>query len=83
MKKSTTRTLVVTMIAAASFGSFVFLNTVGSNVATPSSDKTIEMQSNELEKELQKQVKEVDVSLPDIMLLEKVIKIGKRFLPAS
>lgn len=83
MKKLTTRTLLVALMVAASLGSYVYLNTVAPSVTTPSSDEIIDVQPNELEEELQEQAKEVDVSLPDVMLLQKVIKIGKRFLPAS
>lgn len=83
MKKLTTRTLLVALMVAASLGSYVYLNTVTPSVATPSSDETIDVQSNELKEEIQEQAKEVEVSLPDVMLLQKVIKIGKRFLPAS
>ncbi|MBK7873311.1 MAG: hypothetical protein IPJ74_22890 [Saprospiraceae bacterium] len=80
MKKSTTRTVLVTLIAVASLGSYVFLNTAA-GVTTPSSDVPFEIQSNELKEEINEHIKEVN--LPDVMLLEQIIKIGKRFLPAS
>lgn len=83
MKKLTTRTLLVALMVAASLGSYVYLNTLTPSVTTPSSDETIDVQSNELKEEIQEQAKEVEVSLPDVMLLQKVIEIGKRFLPAS
>lgn len=77
MKKSTARTTIIALIAAASLGSYVYLNTV-----EPCCDEedpsgiTLELQS-----ELEEQAK--SIKLPDVMLIEKVIEIGKRFIPAS
>ncbi|HMN88623.1 MAG TPA: hypothetical protein PKD70_00805 [Saprospiraceae bacterium] len=81
MKKSNARYLVVVLIAVSSLGSYVYLNTVAPST-TLSTSKPTRMEAPQ--KEHREELKNApDVSLPDLMLLEKVINIGKRFLPAS
>ncbi len=78
MRKVTTRTVVVLLLAAMSLSSYIFLNTVTPNSSTPSSDEQVESESNELEK-----LQNVDAVLPDVLLLKKIYEVGKRILPAS
>ncbi|HMO38387.1 MAG TPA: hypothetical protein PKC76_03745 [Saprospiraceae bacterium] len=81
MKKSTARTLVITLVAAASLSSYVYLNTVASVITAPATGKSLELPVKEVKEKSAEEHREV--SLPDVILLEKMIKIGKRFLPAS
>lgn len=78
MRKVTTRTVVVMLLAAMSLSSYIFLNTVTTNSSTPSSDDKNAIETKEL-KPLQK----VDAVLPDVLLLKKIYEVGKRILPAS
>jgi len=78
-KLVTTRTVVVLLLATMSLGSYVFLNTVAPNSSAPTADDKIETEA----KDLKALENNVDAVLPDIMLLKKVIEVGKRILPAS
>lgn len=78
-KVLTTRTVVVLLLATMSLGSYVFLNTVSPNSAAPSLEEKIEAEA----KELKALENNVDAVLPDVLLLKKVVEIGKRILPAS
>lgn len=77
MSKSTTRTVVVLALATISLSSYIFLNTVAPNTSS-SSDLESEETKNEV-----KALENVESALPDVMLLKKVIEVGKRILPAS
>lgn len=81
MKKSTARTLVIALVAVASLSSYVYLNTVASVITVPATGKSLELPVKDMKEKSPEERSEV--SLPDILLLEKMIKIGKRFLPAS
>lgn len=78
MRKSTTRTVVVLLLVSTSLGSYIFLNTVSPKSVEPSSDEQTEQKANEL-----KALENVDAVLPDVMLLKKIIEVGKRIVPAS
>lgn len=78
MRKVTTRTVVVLLLASMSLVSYIYLNTVASNSSAPSPDDQSEAEAKEL-----KALEEVEATLPDVMLLKKVIEVGKRILPAS
>jgi hypothetical protein len=78
MKKLTTRAVVVLLLVTTSVGSYVFLNTVAPDSSTSTSDEKTEVETNEL-----KALENVEATLPDAMLLKKVIEVGKRILPAS
>ncbi|MFN7115909.1 MAG: hypothetical protein ACK4TA_03870 [Saprospiraceae bacterium] len=77
MRKVTTRTVVVMLLATMSLSSYVFLNTVTPKSSTPANDK-VESEANEL-----KALENVDIMLPDVMLLKKIYEVGKRIVPAS
>ena len=79
MKKITTRTVLLALLAAASLASYIYLNTstaVESNELIP-----LGQSSSELLEDIDKPEREI--VLPDIHLLKKVVESGKRFLPAS
>lgn len=73
MKKSPTRTVLLGLIIAASFSSYLFL----SNMA-PDVDLIDEpaIYSEELEEPSES-------VLPELLLLKKVIEAGKQLIPAS
>ena len=77
-KVFTTRTVLLLFLAVMSLGSYVFLNTVTLHSSTPDSAGSSKTEVNEL-----KALDNVDVALPDVLLLKKVIEVGKRILPAS
>ncbi len=81
MKKLNARTLVIALVAAASLSSYVYLNTVASVITVPAAGKSLELPATDMKEKSSEERPEV--SLPDVLLLEKMIKIGKRFLPAS
>lgn len=78
MKKLTTRTIVVLFLVGMSFSSYIFLNTVTPNVTTPAAHVKSEVEQNEL-----KALENVEMVLPDLMLLKSVFEVGKRIIPAS
>lgn len=78
MRKLTARTVVVFLLATMSLGSYIYLNTVTPNSDPLPSDNKLEAEVKELES-----LENVDAGLPDILLLKKVIEIGKRIVPAS
>lgn len=77
-KVFTTRTVLLLFLAVMSLGSYIFLNTVTPHSSTPDLDESSNTEVNEL-----KALDNVDVALPDVLLLKKVIEVGKRILPAS
>ncbi len=83
MKKSTiVRTLFIAVLITASLGSFVFLNTIGASIISTDAAKQGNTEQRSVESK-EKQLKELEVRLPDVMLLEQLIKIAKRLTPAS
>lgn len=78
MKKLTTRAVVVLLLVTTSAGSYIFLNTVTPHSSNAASEEKTEAEMHEL-----KALENVDAVLPDVMLLKKVIEVGKRILPAS
>ncbi len=78
MKKSTVRTTIVALMAAASLGSYVYLNTV--DVCCAEEERS-GIKLEQLQHELEEQAKSLD--LPDITIIKKAIEVAKRFIPAS
>ena len=73
MRKVTTRSLLVLLILM-SIGSYVFLNAVATQPAADA--KNEEVKNPEA-------LEHVNAILPDVILLKKVIEVGKRIIPAS
>jgi hypothetical protein len=76
MKKSSTRTVLFTLLVATSIFSYVYLNTVPAGAPAPGVEVGIE-EIDGIEGERS------DIILPDVQLFKKAIEAGKRFLPAS
>jgi hypothetical protein len=82
MKKSTARNIVLTFLVAASLGSYIYLNTVEPCCTQEDSPlNKLEWKAEGIEENLDDHPQ--GLKLPDLMLIEKVIEIGKRFIPAS
>lgn len=82
MKKSTARNIALSFLVSASLGSYVYLNTVEPCCAEgDSAIEKFEWQAESIEENLDDQTQ--NIKLPDVMLIEKVIEIGKRFIPTS
>lgn len=82
MKKITARTVLLTLLVAASLASYIFLNTTSSG----NSAEVIPLGQSSTE--LLEDIEDLDrpereILLPDVHLLKKVVESGKRFLPAS
>jgi hypothetical protein len=73
MKKSPTRTVLLGLLIAASFSSYLFLSKVAPN--TEVTDEPI-IYTEELEES-------GESVLPDLLLLKRVIEAGKQLIPAS
>ena len=74
MKKLSTRTLLVSLIAIASIASYIYLGSLETTtVVLPKT--TLEAASENGQG--------ADAKLPDLRLLMKVIEVGQKWLPAS
>lgn len=76
MKNSPARTVFFIMIVLASFGSYLFLNEVSDSTA-------YEVIESPLEYEAEMDELDNTGSLPDLMLIKKVLEAGKQLIPAS
>ena len=77
MKKSSTRTVLFCLLIAASIGSYIYLNSLSSPMA--SFEQTTDLE--EFEEDIESN--DAEIILPDIHLIKKVVETGKRLLPAS
>ena len=77
MKKSSTRTVLFCLLIAASFGSYIYLNSLSSPVLPFEQAAEVEEYDEGLESN------DADIVLPDIHLIKKVVETGKRLIPAS
>jgi regulatory protein YycI of two-component signal transduction system YycFG len=77
MKRSPTRTVFIVMLVLASFGSYLFLNNVSATT------DTYEVLESPLEYETELDELDNSGSLPDLMLIKKVIEAGKQLIPAN
>ena len=77
MKKSVTRTVLLSLLIAASIGSYIYLNSVSPGAFS------YEQAVSEEEYEENMESNDAEIILPDIHLIKKVVETGKRLLPAS
>ncbi|MDZ4680326.1 MAG: hypothetical protein SH848_00075 [Saprospiraceae bacterium] len=77
MTKSNTRFVLVILLAAASFASYLYLNSLKyENTSTRTAEPTAEEEMTE--NELNSPGKAI---LPDVYLLKKAVEAGKRLMP--
>ena len=77
MAKSNTRIVLVTLLAAASFASYLYLNSIRHKNASSIEEATA---SEAVESEL-KNLTPDKALLPDVYLLKKALDTGKRLMP--
>ena len=77
MKKSSTRTVLFSLLISASIGSYIYLNSLSSPMV--SFEQTTDLE--EFEEDIESN--DAEIILPDIHLVKKVIETGKRLIPAS
>ena len=78
MKKPNTRTVIFSLALAASVSAYAFLNIASAQI-TLGEEAAIE----ELDYEDRLESESGAVVLPDVRLIKKAFKVGKKFLPAS
>lgn len=74
MKKLTTQTILVLLLAMTSLGSYIFLNTVEMHSASSGDETVIELDGR-------KPLERVESALPDVMLLKKLWKSASALYP--
>lgn len=76
MTKSNTRLVLVILLAAASFASYLYLNSLKYENAVKTAEPTAEEEMAESELKAPG-----NAILPDVYLLKKAVEAGKRLMP--
>ena len=77
MKKNSLRNLIVALLVFTSFGSFIYLNTVQIEKSPKNPEMKAELQEEQEEEE------EIEMILPDVQMVKKVLEKSKAILPSS
>ncbi|MCB0559250.1 MAG: hypothetical protein H6573_18025 [Lewinellaceae bacterium] len=77
MKKSSTRTVLFSLLISASIGSYIYLNSLSSPMVSFDQAAGVEEYEEDIESN------DAEIILPDVHLIKKVIETGKRLIPAS
>ncbi len=80
MKKISTRSIILTLLIAASLGAYLYLQHASIHIS-PDQDSREMVQETMIEEETGTSASEI--ILPDVQLLKKVVETGKRFIPAQ
>ncbi|MCO6476511.1 MAG: hypothetical protein J5I94_07810 [Phaeodactylibacter sp.] len=76
MKKSSTRTVLFSLLIAASLGSYIYLHSL-------SGQPVYEQAATEEEYNEDIESSDAEIILPDIQLIKKAVETGRRLIPAS
>ena len=82
MKKQTARTFLVALVVLASLFSYVYLNTV--TLSTPeNTENQYQLMEGEEEETKEGITSNMNLRLPEVAVIKKVIETGKRLVPGS
>lgn len=79
MKKTSTRSVIIVLLTAASIGSFLYLKCVSGGMDLKDS-VGIAMESPA---DAAEESSASEITLPDVRLLKNVVETGKRFIPSN